>query len=83
MGENMVNAYILITMRPGNSDKAIKEMRKLENVEKISVIAGEYDIVVRVHVKSLDQLLKVTNKLQMIDGVKKTTTQVIEKEIAL
>lgn len=79
----MVNAYILITMRPGNSDKAIKEMRKIENVEKISVIAGEYDIVVRVHVKSLDQLLKVTNKLQMIDGVKKTTTQVIEKEIAL
>ena len=79
----MVNAYILITMRPGNSDKAIKEMRKIENVEKISVVAGEYDIVVRVHVKSLDQLLKVTNKLQMIDGVKKTTTQVIEKEIAL
>ena len=79
----MVNAYILITMRPGNSDRAIKEMRKIENVEKISVIAGEYDIVVRVHVKSLDQLLKVTNKLQMIDGVKKTTTQVIEKEIAL
>ena len=79
----MVNAYILIAMRPGNSDKAIKEMRKIENVEKISVVAGEYDIVVRVHVKSLDQLLKVTNKLQMIDGVKKTTTQVIEKEIAL
>ena len=79
----MVNAYILITMRPGNSDKAIKEMRKIENVEKISVVAGEYDIVVRVHVKSLDQLLKVTNKLKMIDGVKKTTTQVIEKEIAL
>ena len=49
----MVNAYILITMQPGNSDKAIKEMRKIENVEKISVVAGEYDIVVRVNVKNL------------------------------
>ena len=79
----MINAYILISIRPGNSDDIIKEMRKIENVEKISVVAGEYDIVVRVHVKTLEKLLKVTDKLQLIDGVKKTTTQVIEKEIAL
>ena len=79
----MINAYVLITMQPGKSDNIIKEMRKIENVEKISVVAGEYDIVVRVHVKNLENLLKVTNKLQMIKGVKKTTTQVIEKEIAL
>ena len=83
MGENMINAYILLTMRTGDSEKAISEMRKIENVEKISVVAGEYDIVVRVQVKNLESLLKVTNKIQMIDGVKKTTTQVIEKEIAL
>jgi DNA-binding Lrp family transcriptional regulator len=79
----MINAYILISLRPGKSDSIIKEMRKIENVEKISVVAGEYDIVVRVHVKTLEKLLKVTDKLQLIDGVKKTTTQVIEKEIAL
>jgi len=79
----MINAYILITMRPGNSDITIKEMRKLENVEKISVVAGEYDIVVRVQVENLEELLEVTNEIQMVDGVKKTTTQVIEKEIAL
>ena len=79
----MINAYILLTMRPGNSNKTIKEMRKIENVEKISVVAGEYDIVVRVHVENLEELLEITNEIQMVDGVKKTTTQVIEKEIAL
>lgn len=70
-------------MRPGKSDRIIEEMRKIENAEKISVVAGEYDIVVRVHVKTLEKLLEVTDKLQLIDGVKKTTTQVIEKEISL
>ena len=70
-------------MRPGKTDRAIAEMRTIENVEKISVVAGEFDIVVRVHVKHLENLLKVTEKIQMIDGVKKTTTQVIEKELAL
>lgn len=79
----MINAYILITMEPGDTDMAISEMRKIENVEKISIVAGEYDIIVRVKIKSLDKLLKVTNKIQMTKGVKKTTTQVIEKELAL
>ncbi len=79
----MISAYILITIQPGKTDKAIKEMRQLDNVAKISVIAGEYDIVVRAQVKNLEELLNVTDKIQMIDGVTKTTTQIIEKEISL
>lgn len=79
----MINAYILLSMKPGKSDTAIREMRKIVNVEKISIVAGDYDIVVRVQVKSLEKLLVVTDKLQMIDGVRKTTTQVIEKEITI
>jgi len=79
----MINAYILTVMKPGNSEQAIKDMRGIENIEKISVVAGEYDIVIRAHVDDLEQLLAVTDKIQMIPGVKKTTTQIIEKEIAL
>jgi DNA-binding Lrp family transcriptional regulator len=70
-------------MQPGKSEKAIKEMRKIDNIAKISIVAGEYDIVVRVQVESLEELLTVTDKIHVIDGVTKTTTQVIEKEITL
>lgn len=79
----MINAYILINMKPGDTKKAIEKMREIPNIAKISVVAGEFDIVVRVQVKNLDKLLIVTDKIQMINGVKKTTTQVIEKEIAI
>ena len=79
----MISAYILVQISPGNTDKILAEMRKIDYIVKISVVAGEFDIVVRVHVKSLEKLLKVTDKIQMIKGVNKTTTQVIEKEIAL
>jgi DNA-binding Lrp family transcriptional regulator len=79
----MISAYILITMQPGKNEKAIKEMRAISNIAKISIIAGEYDIVVRAQVKNLEELLDVTDKLQMIEGVGKTTTQIIEKEISL
>ena len=67
----------------GIKERKEREMRKIENVEKISIVAGEFDIVVRVRVKHLENLLKVTEKIQMIEGVKKTTTQIIEKELAL
>ena len=77
----MINAYILINMKPGNSEKAINVMRKIEDIAKISIVTGEYDIVVRVQVESLEKLLNVTDKIQMIKGILKTTTQVIEKEI--
>jgi len=79
----MINAYILVMMKPGSTDKAIAAMRKIEKVEKISIVAGEYDIVVRVRVTHLEGLLKVTEKLQLIEGVLKTTTHVIEKELTL
>ena len=79
----MISAYILIHIRPGNTDQIIKDLRKIENIAKVSVVAGEFDIVARVQVKSLEKLLKVTDKIQMIKGVSKTTTQVIEKEITL
>ena len=79
----MISAYILVHISPGNTEKIISEIRKIENIVKISVVAGEFDIVVRVQIRSLEKLLKVTDKIQMIKGVNKTTTQVIEKEIAL
>lgn len=79
----MINAYVLIRTLPGTSSTAIEDMRKIDNIAKISIVAGEYDIVVRVQVKSLEKLLEVTNKIQMIKGVKRTTTQVIEKEISI
>jgi len=79
----MINAYILVHVRTGSTDRAIEEMRKIENIRKISIIAGDFDVVIRVEVKSLDKLLKVTNKIQLIKGVLKTTTHVIEKEIVL
>jgi len=79
----MISAYILINMKPGNTSKSIEAMRKIQDIAKISVVAGEFDIVIRAQVKNLDDLLIITDKIQMIKGVNKTTTQIIEKEIAL
>jgi len=79
----MIKAYILISMKPGKLDYSIKQMKIIENIEKISIVAGEFDIIIRVETKDLEELLNLTNKIQMIKEVEKTITQIIEKEILL
>lgn len=75
-----IQAYIMTNMYPGTYNKALDEIKKINNVEKISVVTGSYDIIVKVNVKNLGQLHKLTNQLHKVDGVEKTNTRVIEKE---
>lgn len=70
----------MTSMYPGAYTKALEEIKKINNIEKISVVTGDYDIVVKVNVKNLEQLHKLTSKLHKVEGVEKTNTQVVEKD---
>ena len=78
---NMIKAYILVLTYVGNLKTVLEEMRKIENLESIAVVAGDYDIIIKVEVEELEDLMEITNKIHSIKGVKRTNTQVIEKEI--
>jgi len=77
----MTRAYILTSLEPGVVKQAISKLRMINDIEKISVIAGEYDIVVRVAAPTMGDILGAANKIQQVNGVKKTITQVVGKEI--
>ncbi len=79
----MIKAYILVRARVGKLENILKEAKKIENVENISVVAGDVDLIIKVKVDDLEKLMKLTDKLQLIEGVKQTTTYVIEKEISI
>ena len=77
----MIKAYILIKTYVGNIKAVLDEMRKLRDVESIAVVAGDYDIIVKARVNNLEGLMELTDQIHSIKGVKRTNTQVIEKEI--
>lgn len=80
----MIKAYISILTYVGKLGPVLKEMRDLmSNVENIAVVARDHDIIARSNVENLEQLMEITDKIQLINGIKRTTTLVIEKEIAL
>jgi len=77
----MIKAYILIKTYVGNIKAVLDEMRKLRDVESIAVVAGDYDIIIKARVNNLEELMELTDQIHSIKGVKRTNTQVIEKEI--
>jgi DNA-binding Lrp family transcriptional regulator len=79
----MINAYILINIRVGKIGPIVKALQKIEKLDSIAVVAGEYDIVVRLSAEQLEDLLEVTDQIQMLEGIVKTNTQIVEKEIAV
>ncbi|KAA0005966.1 MAG: Lrp/AsnC family transcriptional regulator [Thermoplasmata archaeon] len=79
----MIKAYILVRTRIGKLEEILKKAKEIENVENISVVSGDYDMIIKVRVDNLEDLMKLTDKLHLIDGIKQTVTYVIEKEISL
>lgn len=77
----MIKAYILLITYVGNLKAVLEELRKLNHIESISVVAGDYDIIVKARVDALEDLMTLTDNIHAIKGVKRTNTQVIEKEI--
>ena len=77
-----VAAYVLINVRVGKMGEILDKLRGIRNVKSISVVAGEFDLIVRVEVDNLSDLFDVTEEIHKIDGIEKTITYVVEREIS-
>lgn len=70
-----VSAYILIQTEVGKAAAVADEVRSIEGVIAADDVTGPYDVVVRVESPSMDDLGRlVVSRVQMIDGITKTTT---------
>jgi len=77
----LIKAYIMINAEIGKIAKVVEELKKIDGIGNIAVVAGEFDIIVRVRVKSVEELFDITEKIHKIDGIVRTTTHVVEKEV--
>ncbi len=77
----MIKAYIMILVYVGKLEAVLSKLRGIENIESIAVTAGDYDVIVKVAVDSLEELMETTDRIQLVGNIKRTTTTVIEKEI--
>jgi len=70
----------MINVEVGKTAHVFNMLQKLDFAELVSVTAGEFDIIVRVTVDSLEELFYKTEEIHGIDGVSRTLTLIVEKE---
>ncbi|MBP1911929.1 Lrp/AsnC family transcriptional regulator [Thermococcus stetteri] len=52
----MIEAIILIVVKPGNEEKVYKEITKDPHVKEAYRVYGEYDIIIRIEVPDIEEL---------------------------
>jgi DNA-binding Lrp family transcriptional regulator len=84
-----ISAYIFSTVsyrtsqgKKLNQLKVARQIKTFPEVEEVSVVTGETDLVIKVSVGDVDDLNSfVVKKLRDIDGVEKTITSVVLSEV--
>lgn len=73
-----VRAMSMISVNPGYSTPSVTEkLSKLEGVEEVYEVTGEYDAVAIIAVKSVNELNKCIEEVRKTEGVRNTNTMII------
>ena len=71
----MVTSYTLARVEPTKDNIVYDKINGLSEVKEVITTYGEYDMIIKVEVESLDALDNfVFSKLRAIEGIESTTT---------
>ncbi|WP_297063664.1 Lrp/AsnC ligand binding domain-containing protein [Thermococcus sp.] len=71
----MIEAFVLIVVKPGNEEKVYEKLKDDPRVKEAYRVYGEYDIILRVEVPTIDDLDKFHDEtLRKIKEIEMTET---------
>ncbi len=83
IGKSVCN-YVLINTDPeeySNPERIAGELSKLEEVESVDIITGQYEILIKVRTRTIDEFYNFVKKALSRKGFAKTTTITSLKQI--
>lgn len=73
----MIKAYILIVVQSGGEEKVKQSLGESEQVKDISIVYGEYDIIMKVEVPEMQDLQEfIIKNIRGIKEVDRTSTMI-------
>jgi DNA-binding Lrp family transcriptional regulator len=74
-GDNVIKAYILVSLVPGLESDTVSQISVLPGVRETDLVFGHWDVVVQVEAKSIPDLSQmVINQIRGLQGVQTTET---------
>jgi len=69
-----LQAYVLINTEPGKLWEIAEEALKIEGVKMAHAVTGQFDVVAYAEFTKMDELRKIIDELQRLQGVRRTQT---------
>ncbi|MDI6917331.1 MAG: Lrp/AsnC ligand binding domain-containing protein [Thermoplasmatales archaeon] len=80
---NSVSAYVLIKTDVGRTGDVLNDILRLRNISHATSVAGDYDIVVEVTGKTVEDISSmVLNEIHKIPNIRETKTLMGTKYVA-
>ena len=74
----MVLAYVMVRVDAGKERDVLEKVTKWEEVKEAHIIYGEWDIIIKVEVDSIEDITSfVVDKLRTLEDVKLTSTMIV------
>ncbi|RDD52467.1 Lrp/AsnC family transcriptional regulator [Nanoarchaeota archaeon NZ13-N] len=76
----MIEAYILVNVKPGKEKDLVENLTKEIGNSLISadIVYGEYDVILKVRIESFNELRNtVVEKIRKLDYVERTITLIV------
>ncbi|ALU12058.1 AsnC family transcriptional regulator [Ignicoccus islandicus DSM 13165] len=77
-----VSAFVLLKTDPHHHSEALEKITRIKGVYEVYDVTGEYSGLVKVMVRSREELAEVLDEIGKIDGVLHTYTLVVLKVIS-
>jgi DNA-binding Lrp family transcriptional regulator len=75
-------AFVAIFVEAPLMDDVVQELAKLENLEELYEVTGEFDIVAILSVEDIEEFRDILkNKVMKIRGIKSTVSSVVLKAV--
>ena len=72
-----MQAYVLINTEPGKLWEIADEALKIEGIKMAHAVTGQFDVVAYAEFTKMDELGKIIEKLQRVQGVRRTQTAIV------
>jgi DNA-binding Lrp family transcriptional regulator len=77
----MPKAYVLLNVESSSEDLVLKQLQEINVVKEAHVSYGVYDIIVKVHANTMEELKEsISHKIRNIKQVKSTLTLIIVED---
>jgi len=76
-GDDLMRAYILVNSEPGMIWEVAEAALAIEGVKEAHAVTGQFDDIIQVEFKKMEELGKIIEKVQGIKGVMRTQTLIV------